>query len=449
VNSAFSTPSGAFSATALTGNNSRASFKNVPEGSVTVSGQRGNLAGERTVGVRGKNQNVELTLRAPAGTAPPLPGTTSPPQPPAVSLRINNGAACVTRDNVILNNSVSGPAPKNYRASEDRAALRTAPWQLYNAAPPFRLGAGAGTKTVYMQVQSIESGQELVSEIASDTINRVAPKANATLAINNGAGTTFDRKVTLNNTASFDPDGSNPKYIASEDKDFKGATWQPYSSAPQFTLSAGAGTKTVYFMATKEVCGTVVGSRPVSDTITLGEITAVEPVVSVAEPTITTHTFNWNTAVKPADVVSYAQGQGFTFTASRSGGDGSCTRQDARLTATPTSGSGVGFTRYDDLKCTFRMFGGRTLNSGWKTGNLSVKTANQYPSGYAAPILTPWLVGTDNPALTVIWVLPELTFGPLLQAPAPGFPSNGAATAIIEELVIKGPSTDWRDAFRH
>jgi hypothetical protein len=193
----------------------------------------------------------------------------------------------------------------------------------------------------------------------------------------------------------------------------------------------------------------VVGTPKVSDTITLGEITAVEPVVSVAEPTITTHTFNWNTAVKPADVVSYAQGQGFTFTASRSGGDGSCTRQDARLTATPTSGSGVGFTRYDDLKCTFRMFGGRTLNSGWKTGNLSVKTANQYPSGYAAPILTPWLVGTDNPALTVIWVLPELTFGPLLQAPAPGFPSNGAATAIIEELVIKGPSTDWRDAFRH
>lgn len=440
--------SGAFSATALTANNSRASFRDVPEGSATVSGQLGTLAGQRTVNVRGKNQNVELALRAPAGAAPPPPGTTSPIQPPTVSLRINNGATCVTTDNVVLNNSVSGPAPRAYRAGEDRTALRNAAWQPYNASPAYRMSTGAGTKTVYLQVQSLSSGQELVSEIASDTINRVAPLANATLAINNGTGTTFAQKVTLNNTASFTPDGSNPKYIASERSDFSGATWQPYSSAPQFTLSAGAGTKTVYFMATREVCGSVVGTRPVSDTITLGEITAVEPVVSGAAPTITTHTFNWNTAVKPSDVVSYAQGQGYTFSASRTGGNGTCSRQGAHLIATPTSGSGVGFTRYDDLKCTFNLFGGRSLNSGWKTGDIAVKTSNLYPSSYASPILTPWVVGTDRPNFSVSWVLPELTFGPLLAAPAPAFPSNGSADAMIDRLVIKGPSTDWHDAFK-
>jgi hypothetical protein len=44
-----------------------------------------------------------------------------------------------------------------------------------------------------------------------------------------------------------------------------GALWQVYKEAPKFTLSAGAGTKTVYFKVKNGV-----GQSPVvNDTITL------------------------------------------------------------------------------------------------------------------------------------------------------------------------------------
>jgi predicted small secreted protein len=61
--------------------------------------------------------------------------------------------------------------------------------------------------------------------------------------IANEAANTISRQVTLNNQTSGNP----TKYMASESQDFNGAVWQAYSAAPKFTLSAGGGTKTVYF----------------------------------------------------------------------------------------------------------------------------------------------------------------------------------------------------------
>jgi hypothetical protein len=60
-------------------------------------------------------------------------------------------------------------------------------------------------------------------------------------------------------------------YMASEASDFAGASWQPYSTVPKFTLSAGSGTKTVYFMA-QNIFG---DSAVKSDTIS-----ALAPVLS-------------------------------------------------------------------------------------------------------------------------------------------------------------------------
>ncbi|HYA43151.1 MAG TPA: hypothetical protein VEF34_17745 [Syntrophobacteraceae bacterium] len=59
----------------------------------------------------------------------------------------------------------------------------------------------------------------------------------------NGIGTN-SASVILNNTVS----GSAPtQYVAGESSSFIGASWQTYSKDPSFTLSAGSGTKTVYF----------------------------------------------------------------------------------------------------------------------------------------------------------------------------------------------------------
>ncbi len=90
----------------------------------------------------------------------------------------------------------------------------------------------------------------------------VAPVAES-FAINGGAGSTAGLTVTLNNTCS----GVPSEYMASEAGNFSGASWEPYDTAPSFTLSAGAGTKTVYF----KVRNAKGESAPTSDTIdTLG-----------------------------------------------------------------------------------------------------------------------------------------------------------------------------------
>jgi hypothetical protein len=71
----------------------------------------------------------------------------------------------------------------------------------------------------------------------------LAVPAVTSLAINGGATSTTSPVVTLNNTAT----GSPTEYQASESSSFAGATWQPYSTAPSFMLSAANGLKRVYF----------------------------------------------------------------------------------------------------------------------------------------------------------------------------------------------------------
>jgi len=53
--------------------------------------------------------------------------------------------------------------------------------------------------------------------------------------------------------------------MASENAGFAGASWSVYSTSPTFTLSAGAGTKTVYFKTKNEIGE----SSEISDTIVL------------------------------------------------------------------------------------------------------------------------------------------------------------------------------------
>ena len=62
-------------------------------------------------------------------------------------------------------------------------------------------------------------------------------------SINKGAGETNSREVKLNNTISGQP----THYRASESSDFSGAAWKVWSKAPDFQLSAGAGSKAIYF----------------------------------------------------------------------------------------------------------------------------------------------------------------------------------------------------------
>jgi hypothetical protein len=62
-------------------------------------------------------------------------------------------------------------------------------------------------------------------------------------AIDNGAAKTGQRMVTLDNRVAGNP----TQYRASEQADMRDAQWQAYSGKASFELSAGAGSKVVYF----------------------------------------------------------------------------------------------------------------------------------------------------------------------------------------------------------
>jgi hypothetical protein len=177
------------------------------------------------------------------------------PVPPGItSLQINDGASSTGSKTVILNNAATNK-PTHYMASES-PGFDGARWTFYSVKPRFTLSSGAGTKTVYFKLKSKEGE----SSVASDTIALAAPTVTS-LQINSGASSSTSKTVTLNNTTSIKP----THYMASESSSFVGARWTFYSVQPRFTLSAGAGTKTVYFKVKNSV-----GESPVvSDTIRL------------------------------------------------------------------------------------------------------------------------------------------------------------------------------------
>jgi phage baseplate assembly protein gpV len=202
-------------------------------------------AGTKTVYYKVKNINGESPV---VGDAIFLEG------PSVASFGINSGASNTGISTVTLNNTAIN-SPTHYMASEslDFSGGR---WLRYSEAAKFKLNAGAGTKTVYFKVKNAVDE----SAVVGDTITAEGPTV-TTFDINNGGLSTATKTVTLDNTALNGP----THYMASESSSFDRARWTFYSVKPRFTLSVGAGTKTVYF----KVKNSVEESPVVSDSITL------------------------------------------------------------------------------------------------------------------------------------------------------------------------------------
>ena len=147
--------------------------------------------------------------------------------PPTVeSFLIDSGAGTTPSRTVTLNNTVSG-FPAYYTASQS-STFYGAVWKPYSTAPPFTLSAANGPKTVYFKVKNAGG----VSAKASASIVLAQLPAVTSFRIDAGAVTTINQTVTLNNTATISP----TQFMASEDPNFNGASWLPYSAAPKFTL---------------------------------------------------------------------------------------------------------------------------------------------------------------------------------------------------------------------
>jgi C1A family cysteine protease len=209
-----------------------------------------------TLSVGGGIKTVYFKVKNSVGESPVVSGTIELVAPPAVvSFLINGGAETTSSRTVAMNNSATEP-PASYLASE-APSFRGAVWKPYSEAPVFTLSAGNGTKTVYLKVRNA-SGTSLS---VSDSIDLAELPAVTSFKINRGTASTISQTVTLNNKATLLP----TQYMASEFPDFTEAARQPYSTAPRFTLSAGSGTKTIYFKVNNDA-GESLG---VQDTIEL------------------------------------------------------------------------------------------------------------------------------------------------------------------------------------
>jgi fibronectin type 3 domain-containing protein len=239
--------------------------------------------GDKTVYFKAKND---------VGDSAVASSTINLVEPPVLqAFTINNDASRTTSRTVTLNSTCANN-PYYYRASE-LADFADADWHPYSASASFTLSAGNGTKTVYFQVEN-SGGQ---SGVLSDTITLTVPPVITSFAINNGAATTTSRRVTLNNTCLNEP----LEYAASESPDFAGATWQPYSTAPEFVLSSCLPTNTVY-LRVRNLGGQ---SATVSDTIVVvSDPTPAAPTgLTASDGTVCDRVrLNWNAA---ANAIGY------------------------------------------------------------------------------------------------------------------------------------------------
>ncbi|MCU0264179.1 MAG: Ig-like domain-containing protein, partial [Candidatus Nanopelagicales bacterium] len=105
------------------------------------------------------------------------------------------------------------------------------------------MATGDGTKTV--RVQYRDNAQNS-SATYSDTIVLDTVDPAATLAIDNGAATTYAATVTLHVTSSDATSG-----VATTGASNDNSTYSPVSgTAPSWTLTGGDGTKTVWYRVT-------------------------------------------------------------------------------------------------------------------------------------------------------------------------------------------------------
>jgi hypothetical protein len=163
---------------------------------------------------------------------------------------LNHGAAVALSRTVDLDFTFSDGTPSHFRASENPDNLPNAEWQPYAAgSTTYTFASDAhGWKTVYAQLKN-EFGE---TEVKSDSILYKPLYAKLSLtaySLNGAAQRTSSREVTLNHTVA---NGTPLWYSAAEEPAQVGDRWLPYATLPVYTLSEGAGLKTVYLAVANE-----------------------------------------------------------------------------------------------------------------------------------------------------------------------------------------------------
>lgn len=200
---------------------------------------------------------------------------------PTGTISINGGAASTNTTSVTLTLSATDdidPSGSLQMQVSNDSGFAGASWEAYNASKAWTLASGTGTKTVYTRFRD---GTGNTSGAYNDTISVVDNTApSGSISINSGAATTnnLNATLTLSATDDFDSAGSLEMMI-SNDSGFSGATWEAYAASKAWTLTGGAGVKTVY-VKYKDSASNESGSY--NDTITLILSDTTSPTGSIS-----------------------------------------------------------------------------------------------------------------------------------------------------------------------
>ena len=123
-------------------------------------------------------------------------------------------------------------------------------WSTYSSDTSATLGGVSGLAdgphTLYVKAQDEAGNEDGSLAEQSFTVDTAAPTG--TVLINNAATSTRTRSVTLTLSAT-DPSptsGVSEMRISNSQSGLSSASWEPYATTKAWTLSSGAGTKTVY-----------------------------------------------------------------------------------------------------------------------------------------------------------------------------------------------------------
>jgi len=183
---------------------------------------------------------------------------------PTGSVSINDGAASTNSATVTLTldaTDTGGSGLAEMQFSHD--SVNWSSWEAYATTRSWTLGAGTGTKTVYVRFRDAAAN---VSAAYSDTITVVDESApTGSITINGGDETATFRTVSLT-LAATDTGGSGLSQMQFSNDNVTWSTWEAFLTAKVWTLEAGTGTRTVYARF-RDVAGNV--SATYSDTIDL------------------------------------------------------------------------------------------------------------------------------------------------------------------------------------
>jgi len=160
--------------------------------------------------------------------------------PTNLTIQINSGDAYSASHNVNLSiNAEDVLAIKMMIANEP--GFSGSSWESYSASKSWTLASGDGVKTVFIKFRDA-LGNESATINDNIEVDTTSP-SNPSVLINNGAGYTNSRNVSLTLSAT---DINLTEMRIAENSSFSGASWEAFAGSKAWALSTGDGTKYVY-----------------------------------------------------------------------------------------------------------------------------------------------------------------------------------------------------------